>query len=130
MNILYAGDSPVGGPANYLLGILRYLKANVTHIPPGKMLKPSVLRKHFNAIILSDFSRRNLPAVSEKRMVEQVKSGTGLLMVGGWASFSGLNGRWRGSAIEQLLPVRCLPKDDRRNVSSGLFIMKKKSDVT
>ncbi len=125
MNILYAGDSPAGGPANYLLGILKFLKADVTHIPPGKSLEPRFLKKRYDAIILSDFSRKDLPAVSERLIAEQVKSGAGLLMVGGWGSFSGPSGKWRGSLIEKLLPVSCLPKDDRRNIWSGLTIVRK-----
>jgi len=125
LNILYAGDSPVGGPANYLLGILKFLEAKVTHIPPGKILKPRFLKKNYGAIILSDFSRKDLSPVSERLIAEQVKSGAGLLMVGGWGSFSGPFGKWRGSLIEKLLPVSCLPKDDRRNIWSGLTIVQK-----
>ncbi len=40
MKILYAGDSPVGGPANYLLGGLRHLGAKTTHVAPSQTLKP------------------------------------------------------------------------------------------
>ncbi|MBI4431067.1 MAG: hypothetical protein HY587_05095 [Candidatus Omnitrophica bacterium] len=129
MNILYAGDSYVGGPANYLLGILRFLKASFVHVPPGKKLEPSVLRKRFDAVILSDFPHKNLPRASEKLLVGQVQSGAGLLMVGGWASFSGPYGKWRGSAVEKLLPVRCLSRDDRRNEFSGLTVLKGKNHV-
>ena len=47
---------------------------------------------------------------------------TGLMMVGGWASFSGPFGGWSGSVIEKLLPVSCLKKDDRTNFSSGAWV--------
>ncbi len=125
--LLYAGDSPAGGPANYLLAMIATLKGvSLTHIPPGQTLAPSVLEKKFDGFILSDFSRKDLPAESEKRLAQQVKeNGAGLLMVGGWGSFSGPFGKWSGSRVEELLPVACLKKDDRRNISSGMLIREK-----
>lgn len=124
MRILYAGDSPVGGPANYLLGILRSLKADFVHVPPGKTLKENLLKRRFDALIFSDYPRRNVPAASERRIIEQVKAGSGLLMVGGWGSFS--SGGWRGSLIEEFLPVTCLNRDDRVNLPGGAWIVEKR----
>lgn len=126
MRVLYAGDSPVGGPANYLLGILRFLGANFVHLPPSRVLSPTLLKKQFNAIILSDFSRDHAPAVSQKLIGRQVKEGTGLLMIGGWGSFSGPYGKWHGSLVEGLLPVSCLNRDDRLNLPGGAWMVEKK----
>ena len=126
MSFLYAGDSEVGGPANYLLGILRFLRAKVVHVPPAKKLKPRLFKKRFDAIILSDFSRKNAPADSQTAIAKQVETGTGLLMVGGWRSFSGPFGGWRGSLVEKLLPVNCLVSDDRLNFPGGALIDSKK----
>ena len=123
--ILYAGDSEVGGPANYLLGILKFLKARVTHVPPGKILHSVYLKKKFDAIILSDFSKAATPPATQKAIAEQVKKGTGLLMVGGWGSFSGPFGKWQGSLVEKLLPVRCLETDDRMNLPGGAWLIRK-----
>ena len=120
--ILYAGDSPVGGPANYLLAILKSLKIPFTHVPPSEVLRPG----EFGAIILSDFSKKNLPADSERKIVEQVKNGPGLLMIGGWGSYSGPFGGWKGTQIEKLLPVECLKRDDRTNFPGGALITLKK----
>ena len=126
MRILYAGDSPAGGPANYLLGILGGMKADVTHLPPDKILKPALLRRRFDGIILSDFSAKNVPATSQKIIARQVDEGTGLLMVGGWGSFSGPFGGWRGSLIEKLLPVSCLNRDDRIHLPGGAHLLEKR----
>ncbi|MDD5671153.1 MAG: glutamine amidotransferase [Candidatus Omnitrophica bacterium] len=127
MKILYAGDSDVGGSANYLLSILNFLKADFLHVPPFRTLKPNVFSKRFDAIVLSDFSRRNLPLPAERAILRQVEKGTGLLMVGGWGSFSGPFGYWHGSGIESILPVHCLGRDDRVNFpSGGLMIPKMK----
>jgi len=120
MRILYAGDSPAGGPANYLLAILRHVGATVRHVPPTTILTSRAATPRYDAIILSDFPHRRMLAASERAIVEQVSNGTGLLMVGGWASFAA--GGWRGTAIERCLPVACRPSDDRIHLSSGAVV--------
>lgn len=122
LKILYAGDSQAGGPANYLLAVLRYLKADFRHLPPSETLHSRLLQNKFDAIILSDCSRRKTPASSQKAIVRQVEEGTGLLMVGGWASFSGPSGGWQGTALEKILPVSCLKRDDRIAFPSGALL--------
>ena len=123
MRILYAGDSSVGGTANYLLGVLRWLSARVQHVSPSSTLTPNLLRHRYDAVILSDFPSRHAPDRSQALIAQHVQQGTGLLMVGGWASFSGPSGGWRGSRIEQLLPVRCLARDDRVQWAGGALIV-------
>lgn len=125
MKILYAGDSPLGGPANYLLGILNFMKADVLHLAPGEVCSGQHLKKQFDAIIFSDYSSDAVPESSQKIVYEQAQNGAGFLMIGGWGSFTGLNGSWRNSLIEDLLPVRCLKKDDRKNFPSGALMAQK-----
>lgn len=125
MKILYAGDSPIGGAANYLLGVLKLLKAEVTHRAPDKVLTPALLKKRYDGIVLSDFSKRKVPASSEEAILRQVERGTGLLMVGGWASFAGPYGGWKGSLVEEILPVACLGRDDRLHIPSGAWMVPK-----
>ncbi len=50
-----------------------------------------------------------------------VAGGGGLVMAGGYLSFQGIDGRarWRRTAVEEALPVRCLPHDDRLEVPEG-----------
>lgn len=125
MKILYAGDSPVGGAANYLLGVLKLLKAETTHLAPDQVLTPSLLKNRYDGIVLSDFSKRKVPVASERAILRQVEKGTGLLMVGGWASFSGPYGGWKGSLVEEILPVTCLGRDDRLHIPSGAWMVPK-----
>lgn len=120
--ILYAGDSPAGGSANYLLAILKAGNFQTVHIPPGQKLSASVLKRSIDAIIFSDYSRKEVPDKIQKIICRQVEDGTGFLMVGGWGSFSGPFGGWKGSRIEAILPVTCLARDDRKNFPSGAFI--------
>jgi uncharacterized membrane protein len=91
-------------------------------VPPAEKIRASLLRKKFDAFIFSDFSRANLQKEAEQRIADQVREGSGLLMVGGWGSFSGPFGKWKGSEIEALLPVSCALSDDRVNLASGLIV--------
>ena len=126
MKVLYAGDSEAGGPANYLLGILRFMKARFVHIPPGQKIKPSLFKKRFDAVILSDFSHKDMSSGAEQSLIEQVNSGTGFLMVGGWGSFAGPSGNWQGSKLSGIFPVHCLKHDDRMNFPSGAWVTPKR----
>ena len=123
MKILYAGDSPVGGPANYLLAVLKNLKAGFRHVPPGKTLRLGYFKKRFDVIILSDFSRNHAPAAVQHAVVRQIEEGCGFLMIGGWGSFSGPCGGWHGSILEKRMPVTCLNRDDRVNFPGGAHMM-------
>lgn len=125
--ILYAGDSAIGGPANYLLGILNHLKARVDHIPPSLRLSRSQLSKGYDAIIFSDYSRKNVSPILQEKIGRAVQGGTGFLMAGGWSSFSGPFGGWRGSAIEKILPIHCLDRDDRVHFSGGAYLVKEQN---
>lgn len=126
-HVLYAGDSEAGGPANYLLAILNTLSLKVTHVPPGTAIKKSQLEGKIDTFIFSDYSHDDLSPQTEKMIAAQVEAGAGLLMIGGWGSFSGPFGKWRDSLLSEYLPVICSSKDDRVNISSGLLIQPKKS---
>ena len=127
MRILSAGESDVHGPARYLLGALHSLKAQVIHVPPPKRISPRLITDSIDAIILSDCACRQMPIATQRRIAKRVEDGMGLLLIGGWASFTGLIGGWRGSIVESLLPVDCLPEDDRQNFPAGALIIEEKS---
>src|SRR5688572_22317762 len=48
--------------------------------------------------------------------------GGGLMMIGGYFSFQGIDGRarWRRTPVEEALPVQCLPYDDRIEAPEGI----------
>ena len=52
---------------------------------------------------------------------DYVLAGGGLAMVGGYYSFQGINGaaRYRATPVEQVLPVRIHPYDDRVEIPQG-----------
>lgn len=56
------------------------------------------------------------------RMIEAwVRDGGGLIMIGGYLTFQGIDGRgrWHRTPVEQALPVSCLPYDDRVELPEG-----------
>lgn len=130
MRVLYAGDSPVGGPANYLLGVLRFLGAKTTHLTPSEKLRPILFAKYYDAILFSDYSAKQCSREVQARLKEGVEKGMGFAMIGGWGSFSGPFGGWQGSLMETILPVRCLGQDDRTNFPGGAaFILKESHPI-
>ncbi|CCN73208.1 glutamine amidotransferase [Vibrio nigripulchritudo] len=56
-----------------------------------------------------------------KLIKEYVLGGGALMMIGGYLSFQGINGaaRYHGTPVEDVLPVTCLPRDDRVEVPEG-----------
>lgn len=89
--------------------------------------------KEYDAIILSDIGANTLLLHPDtwllskttpnrlKALREYVKEGGALLMFGGYLSFQGINGsgRYHKTAVEEVLPVTCLPYDDRVEVPEG-----------
>ena len=81
----------------------------------------------YSTIILSDIGANTLlltPAtwtdgkitVNRVQLIaDYVQAGGGLIMVGGYLTFTGIEGKgcWRGTAVEAVLPVRLSPYDDR-----------------
>jgi len=99
----------------------------------------------YDVIILSDIGANSLllpPAVwlhsktvpNRLKLIKAwVEKGSGLLMVGGYFSFQGIDGkaRWRRTAVEDVLPVTCLPYDDRVEIPEGaIAVVTKKHHPT
>lgn len=87
----------------------------------------------YDALILSDIGANTLllpPEVwlhsrtvpNRLRMIRDwVAGGGNLMMAGGYFSFQGIDGRarWRRTPVEDVLPVTCLPYDDRIEIPEG-----------
>ncbi|WP_181708337.1 glutamine amidotransferase [Chthonobacter rhizosphaerae] len=90
--------------------------------------------KAYDAVLLSDIGSNTLllhPDVwLHGRTVpnrlslirDYVEAGGGLMMIGGYFSFQGIDGkaRWRRTPVEDALPVACLPYDDRIEAPEGI----------
>ena len=89
--------------------------------------------EQYGAVILSDLGSNTLllhpdvwltgkPVANRLKLLrEYVRAGGGLMMIGGYYSFQGINGgaRYHRTAVEEVLPVDCLPYDDRIEVPEG-----------
>ncbi|WP_299970994.1 glutamine amidotransferase [uncultured Roseobacter sp.] len=56
------------------------------------------------------------------KMIESwTRNGGGLIMIGGYLTFQGIDGRgrWHRTPVEMALPVTCLPNDDRVEIPEG-----------
>ena len=88
----------------------------------------------YNAIILSDIGSNTLLLPPDvwlhgrtvpnrlKLIRDWTAEGGGLMMIGGYYSFQGIDGkaRWRRTPVEEALPVQCLPYDDRIEAPEGI----------
>ncbi len=124
MNVLFAGETTADGPARYLLAILRHAKTKTEHVPCSQRLDARAMaRGGHDVILLSDYPRNLASQAVQQAIAAHVRAGGGLLMIGGWSSFAApFGGGWQGSVIESLLPVRCVPPDDRVNTPSGALV--------
>lgn len=89
--------------------------------------------KAYDIIILSDIGAntfllppdvwlRSKTVPNRLRLLKQwVSEGGNLIMMGGYFSFQGIDGkaRWRKTAVEDTLPVTCFPWDDRIEIPEG-----------
>lgn len=96
----------------------------------------------YDVIVLSDigFNTLALPPNSFEEfeqtpnrlhLIEDfVEAGGGLLMIGGYLSFTGFNGkaRYKGTAVERTLPVTMQAYDDRVERSDGVVPVKRNVD--
>lgn len=87
----------------------------------------------YDVVILSDIGSNSLLLPPEvwlhsrtvpnrlKLIRAWVEKGGGLLMIGGYLSFQGIDAkaRWRKTPVEDTLPVTCLPWDDRVEMPEG-----------
>lgn len=87
----------------------------------------------YGAVILSDIGANTLLLHPDvwlkgktvpnrlKLLRDYVAGGGGLMMIGGYFSFQGINGgaRWHKTPVEAVLPVTCLGIDDRVEVPEG-----------
>ena len=77
-----------------------------------------------NSLLLSpDTFERSAVAPNRLAAVEQyVRDGGGLLMIGGYLSFAGIEGkaRYHGTPVEDALPVLISQHDDRAEMPQGV----------
>lgn len=104
------------------------------HVAAGAFPGTRAELEPYAAVILSDIGSntlllhpdtfdRSVPLPDRPAVIrEYVAEGGGLVMIGGYLTFQGIDGRarWAGTPVEDALPVTMLSVDDRVEVPSGV----------
>jgi hypothetical protein len=113
--VLYIGDGTLQTGAGYLCGVLNANGVAFDHVETGERIDEKRLAPPWDALIISDYPAAGFTREALLRIAEDVGRGCGLLMIGGWNSFHGLNGLYEGSSLASVLPVEIEHRDDRVN---------------
>lgn len=124
--------------SNYLIEALsKDSQIEVTHLPTHLVQSkfPSTFEElsNYDVVFLSDVGTDTLYIYPERTVIpmgkdrlnlikEYVRRGGGFCMIGGWMSYGGKQGqgKYYGTPIEEILPVKVSPFDDRVESSEGI----------
>lgn len=113
--ILYLGDSSLSGAAGYLAGLMTAFQFQYDYVPSHERVSAEMMASQRKLFILSDYGSSMMSDAATRAMLDQVRGGAGLLMIGGWESFHGHGGNFDGTAVGDALPVNIAREDDRVN---------------
>lgn len=113
--ILYAGDTSLDTAASYLAGILTHFGLQFDYRASDQPIAPALEASNHALYIISDYPVNNWTDADMNKVLENVKNGAGLLMIGGWESYHGLAGEYHNSLLAEALPVKMQDSDDRVN---------------
>jgi uncharacterized membrane protein len=126
--VLYLGDTSLDTGASYLAGVMTHFHIGFDYLPSVQAAERFLVDGvEYRLVILSDYPSGNFKAGQMERIDAWVRKGAGLLMIGGWESFQGSGGSYSGTVIEEILPVRISPTDDRVNCAYPC-LMRKRED--
>jgi len=120
--MLYFGDDDMTRAAAYLCGIMTYHGIPFVRIDSAESPTDVLLQEPCDAFIISDYPRERFQPGQLEMICAAVKNGAGLVMLGGWESFHGRLGEYHETVLADVLPVKMLNKDDRRNFSQGVIL--------
>lgn len=121
-HILYCGDTSLDSAAAYLAGLMTHWGWSFDYIPSDRPLVDEHLAGKHQLFIFSDFPATQASVEVQEKVLQQVRDGAGLLMIGGWESFHGLGGDWGATPISNALPVEISTEDDRRNCDQTVLL--------
>lgn len=122
--ILYLGDTSINTAAGYLGGVMEHFQIEFDYLASDKAFEDSLLDNHYGAIIISDYPSANFTAAQLDKLSQKISAGIGLLMIGGWESFTGLEGGYNQTILKDILPVEMSESDDRFNSANQCIIKK------
>ncbi len=140
---------PLGGFEDFSVYFKESMKdyedIEITHLPNHLVLSefPKSIDElsSYDVVIISDCGRNTLTMYPDmftmpmgpnkvEMIAEYVRKGGALIMIGGWVDFQGFQGKgnYHGSAIEEVLPVNIMDRDDRVEKTEGAEVKVLKSD--
>ncbi|HPY78221.1 MAG TPA: glutamine amidotransferase, partial [Anaerohalosphaeraceae bacterium] len=123
-SVLYLGDTGLREAASYLAGVMTHYQIGFDYVSSSEKFDSGWLSRDYRAIVLSDYPAGNFTGDQLQILAQKVQNGLGLLMIGGWESFSGLGGGYTHTPLKEVLPVVMQDGDDRVNSSSPCLIEK------
>jgi uncharacterized membrane protein len=114
-SILYCGDTDLSGAASYLAGLMTLWGWEYDYVPSHVPLSREHVEQPQSLFVFSDYPATQVADELQRPIIEQVRAGAGLLMIGGWESFHGMGGDWDTNELGRILPVQISSQDDRIN---------------
>lgn len=125
-SVLYLGDTSLDTAASYLAGVMTHFDIPFDYVASDEAADRFLLDEaEYRLIVLSDYPAHNFEVSQMEKIAAWIRRGAGLLMIGGWDSFQGSGGLYNGTVIQEILPVRISPADDRVNTSFPCLVLKR-----
>lgn len=121
---VYLGDTGLNQQAAYLAGVMTHYGLTFEYRNSDGPFDEALLSSEYGLMILSDYPASCFTDDQLAAIAEKVRCGMGLLMIGGWESFTGLGGNYHRTRLAEVLPVRMRSSDDRVNFSSPCLMVK------
>jgi len=121
-SILYLGDTHLRDAAAYLAGLMHSWGWAFDYVPSHESASVAMFDSSRELIIISDYPASRMNAETQRKLVERISDGAGLIMIGGWESFHGLGGDWDGTLVGSVLPVLIESIDDRMNCDQPVLV--------
>jgi len=122
--ICYLGDDDLTGAAAYLAGIMSHYGLAYDYVPSSRAPGGDFLTRRHSLYVISDYPAGNFSDGQIGHIVDSVRGGSGLVMLGGWESFHGRMGEYHDSPLAEALPVTMLDGDDRCNCAQPCVVDK------
>lgn len=126
-SILYLGDTALDGAASYLAGVMHAANIGFDYLSSDETFSSSIVAADCRAVIISDYPARNFSRKQLNLLAGRIAEGLGLLMLGGWESFTGSGGGYNNTVLKDILPVVMQSSDDRVNCPQPCLIEKIKA---
>jgi uncharacterized membrane protein len=120
--VLYLGDTALNAAASYLAGVMLHCHIPFDYIDSETMCTDEQLDQDYSAVIISDYLSTSFRPEHFEHLIANTRSGAGLIMIGGWESFTGLGGDYHSTPLAEILPVEMQDTDDRVNSFSPCMI--------